>query len=235
MPRWAALLAVLAALSACSRRAPEPAPARRPVSVLLVTVDTLRADRLGCYGDAQARTPAIDRLAREGVLFERAYSPAPLTLPAHASLLTGLLPPTHGVRGNGAFALRPGPATLAEVLGADGRATAAFVGGFPLVRRFGLDRGFDHYDDALERLPGVHYEFAERRATTVVAAVQRWLAAHPEPAFVWVHLFDPHAPYDPPAEFRGPDPYRGEIAATDAALVPLLAAWDAREGPSLVA
>lgn len=227
-----ALLAVLVAASACARS--EGPVSSRPASVLLVSVDTLRADRLGSSGDAAARTPVMDRLAREGVLFERAYTPVPLTLPAHVSLMTGLLPPAHGVRGNGAFALGPGPATLAESLRAHGRATAAFIGGFPLVRRFGLGRGFDHYDDTLERVPGVHYEFAERRADTVIAAARAWLAGHPEPAFVWVHLFDPHAPYDPPAAFRDADPYRGEIAATDAALAPLLAAWDQREGPSLV-
>jgi choline-sulfatase len=209
-----------------------PAPAR---SVLLITIDTLRADRLGCYGDAQARTPRIDALAADGTVFDRAFTPVPITLPAHASLFTGLIPPAHGVRGNGAFALGPRIATLAEAFTAEGRSTAAFVGGFPLARRFGLDRGFGHYDDRMGKTPGVHYEFAERRADAVVDAAIAWLASHPGETFVWVHLFDPHAPYDPPPAFAGDDAYRGEIAAVDAAAGRLLDAWDARPGPNVVA
>jgi arylsulfatase A-like enzyme len=229
--RGALCLGLLAG-SACAH--PPPAP-EAPPSVLLVTIDTLRADRLGCYGDSLARTPHADALARDGVLFEAAYTPVPITLPAHASILTGLLPPAHGVRGNGTFALGPGPATLAEALKARGRRTAAFIGGFPLARRFGLARGFDHYDDTVLKLPGVHYEFAERRGADVAAAARSWLGAQAGPVFVWVHLFDPHAPYDPPAAFRSADPYRGEIASADAALGTLLAAWDPRPGPSVVA
>jgi arylsulfatase A-like enzyme len=197
-------------------------------SVLLVTVDTLRADRLGCYGDARARTPVIDGLAAQGVVFERAYTPVPITLPAHASLFTGLLPPAHGVRGNGASALPAGIPTVAEGLRAHGLATAAFVGAFPLARRFGLDRGFDHYDDAMGKAPGVGYDFSERPGTAVVAAALDWLRARPGPVFLWVHLFDPHAPYQPPSPFADADPYRGEVAAADAALRPLIDAWNAR-------
>src|SRR5205823_14566006 len=107
------------------------------------------------YGDGAARTPAMDALASSGVLVEHAYTPAPLTLPAHTSIMTGLVPPAHGVRGNGGFALGLGTPTLAEALRARGLATAAFIGGFPLVRRFGLDRGFETYDDALGKAPGV--------------------------------------------------------------------------------
>lgn len=201
----------------------------------MITIDTLRADRLGAYGDARARTPALDRLASEGVVFERAYTPAPITLPAHASLMTGLLPPAHGVRGNGGFALGPSHKTLAEVFKAKGRRTAAFIGGFPLVARFGLNRGFEAYDDAMSKAPGVNYDFAERRAVDVVNAARSWLGAHPGPVFVWVHLFDPHAPYDPPADFRTDDPYRDEIAAVDASLANLLSVWDTRPGRSVVA
>jgi choline-sulfatase len=199
-----------------------------------VTVDTLRADRLGSYGDAAARTPAMDALASSGVLFAHAYTPSPITLPAHTSIMTGLAPPAHGVRGNGAFALGPGTPTLAEALRARGLATAAFIGGFPLARRFGLARGFDAYDDAMGKPPGVSYEFAERPGEAVVASARAWLNVHPGRVFVWVHLFDPHAPYDPPPAFRGSDPYRGEIAATDAALASLMMAWNARPEPSLV-
>jgi choline-sulfatase len=235
--RAVVLAPILLALStgACSRREGTSRPDGTRPSVLLVTIDTLRADRLGAYGDAQARTPHLDALARAGLVFDRAYAPTPLTLPSHASLMTGLLPPAHGVRGNGAFALGPGPPTLAEALRARGLRTAAFVGGFPLSRRFGLDRGFEHYDDRMEKAPGLHFEFAERRAADVVAAARGWLAQAAGPVFVWVHVFDPHAPYDPPPAYAGPDPYRGEIAAVDAALGALLEAWDARPGPSYVA
>jgi arylsulfatase A-like enzyme len=202
--------------------------------VLLITVDTLRADRVGAYGDAAARTPHIDGLARAGVSFESAFAASPITLPSHTTLMTGLVPPSHGVRGNGSFRLGSGPRTLAEALRARGLRTAAFVGAFPLDHRFGLARGFEHYDDALERAPGLHFEFPERGADKVVESASAWLVATSGPVFVWVHVYDPHAPYDPPAGFRGEDPYRGEVAFVDAALEPLLAAWDARPGPSLV-
>ena len=224
----------LLALAACQAAPPPKAPAVPP-SVLLVTIDTLRADRVGAYGDRDARTPHLDALAQAGLVFERAYAPAPLTLPSHATIHTGLLPPAHGVRGNGSFALGPEPPTLAEAMRARGLRTAAFVGAFPVARRFGLGRGFDHYDDRIEKAAGVHYEFAERRAADVVAAARAWLTANPGPCFVWVHLFDPHAPYDPPAAFRGADPYRGEIASADAALGALLQAWYGRSGASYVA
>jgi choline-sulfatase len=225
--RIAFLLGLLGASLACSRTAPAPAPTR-PTSLLLVTIDTLRADRLGAYGDAQARTPALDLMASQGVLFERAYSVAPLTLPTHATVMTGLLPPQHGVRGNVGFALDSSRKTLAEVLQNPGRKTAAFIGGFPLSRQFGLARGFDHYDDALPRAPGIHFDFAERPASAVVAAARAWVASRSGPLFVWVHLFDPHAPYAPPAAHAQADAYRGEVAAVDAALAPLLAEWGAR-------
>ncbi len=222
------LLLALLVSAACAREAPV-----RPASVLLVTIDTLRADRVGLYGDLSARTPQLDALARSGVLFERAFSPVPLTLPAHATILTGLLPPEHGVRGNGAFALPTGPASLAETLEAHGLETAAFVAAFPVARRFGLDRGFDTYDDSVERASGLHFDFAERRADRVVDAALAWLAGRAGPVFVWVHLYDPHAPYDPPAAYRGSDSYRGEIAFVDAQLGRLLAAWDARASPAV--
>jgi arylsulfatase A-like enzyme len=224
------LLLAIALVPACSMRP----PAEAPLSVLLITIDTLRADRLGAYGDAKARTPVLDGLAREGVVFERAYTPVPITLPAHVSLMTGLVPPAHGVRGNGSFALGSAPPTLAEALRISGRKTAAFIGGFPLARRFGLSRGFDVYDDIMSKAPGVNYDFAERRAESVVAAATGWLQATSGPVFAWVHLFDPHAPYDPPPAFRTGEPYRDEIAAVDSATGTLLSVWDARPGPSVV-
>jgi choline-sulfatase len=225
------ILLAAALICACAVKPPE----EPPLSVLLITIDTLRADRLGAYGDSRARTPALDGLARQGVVFERAYTPVPITLPAHATLMTGLLPPAHGVRGNGTFALGPGIKTLAEALKGSGRKTGAFIGGFPLSRRFGLARGFDEYDDATAKAQGVNYDFAERRARDVVEAAASWLARTPGPVFAWVHLFDPHAPYDPPSEFRRDDPYRDEIAAVDAAVSRLLSAWDGRPGRSVVA
>ena len=200
-----------------------------------MTIDTLRADRLGCYGDAKARTPSIDALARAGTRFDRVFAPAPVTLPSHASMMTGLLPPDHGVRGNGAFALGRGPRTLAEAFKARGYATAAVVGALPLHHRFGLGRGFDAYDDRFERRPGVHFEFAQRRASEVSSVATAWIGAHAEPSFVWVHYFDPHHPYDPPEAFRTNDPYRDEIASVDAALAAVLDAWNARHPTSVVA
>ena len=173
------LLPLAAALLCACAAPPRVEP---PLSVLLITIDTLRADRVGAYGDAKARTPALDALARQGVVFERAYTPAPITLPAHVSLMTGLLPPAHGVRGNGAFALGSGVPTLAEALKAAGRRTAAFVGGFPLSRRFGLSRGFDAYDDALSKAPGVNYDCAGRRARDVGARRPQCSRSSPRPA-----------------------------------------------------
>lgn len=211
-----------------------PRPIEHPPSIMIVTIDTLRADRVGAYGDDKARTPVMDGLAKAGVVFERAFTPVPITLPAHVSLMTGLLPPAHGVRGNGSFALGAGPTTLAEVMKKTGRQTAAFIGGFPLSRRFGLSRGFDVYDDSVTKADGVNYDLAERRADSVVERALAWLVANPGPSFVWVHLFDPHAPYDPPEAFRTDDPYRDEIASADASLGRLISAWDARAGKSLV-
>lgn len=228
--RLVLIAAASLALAGCSRRAPEAPPA----SVLLVTIDTLRADRLGCYGDALAQTPVADGLARAGTLFEAAFTPSPLTLPAHATLMTGLLPPAHGARANGSHALGPGPTTLAEALSRRGRRAAAFVGGFPLSARFGLSRGFESYDDRVQKAPGLNFDFAERRADAVAAAATEWLRVHPGPVFVWAHFFDPHAPYDAPAARPGADPYREEVAFADAALGRLLAAWDARPETSLV-
>ena len=190
-----------------------------------MTLDTTRADHLGAYGDARARTPNLDRLAAEGVLFERAITAAPLTLPAHASLLTGRYPFSHGVRNNGNFTLDPGVPTLAAALHDAGYRTAAFVSAFVLDRRYGLARGFDRYDDRLE---------LERRGGETAAAMDRWIgetAQDPRPFFVWLHLYDPHDPYDPPAPFAATfadRPYDGEIAYDDFVLGEALARLRAR-------
>jgi arylsulfatase A-like enzyme len=200
---------------------------RPPERVVLISIDTLRADHVGAYGASRAHTPTLDELAARGVRFEHAFSPAPITLPAHASLLTGLEPPQHGVRGNGAFRLPEEALTLAEALRAAGFATAAFVGAFVLDRQYGLAQGFDAYDDRMtSRRAAGATGFAERRADAVVDAALAWLATAPERFFLFVHLYDPHANYDPPPGFRAAfprHPYAGEIAFADAQLARLLA------------
>ncbi|HSF20219.1 MAG TPA: sulfatase-like hydrolase/transferase [Vicinamibacteria bacterium] len=180
-----------------------------------MTVDTLRADRLGIYGSG-VPTPNLDRLARAGVYFTNVYAQSPLTLPSHSSILTGTYPTFHGVRDNGRYRLSEEMETLAEILKHAGYQTAAFVGAYPVHSRFGLSQGFDHYDESFPPAP-LRLALAERRADAVVAAAEDWLAAERQgPFFVWVHLFDPHAPYDPPDPFE--DTYEGEIAYVDRSL-----------------
>jgi choline-sulfatase len=196
-----------------------------PRNLLLVTIDTLRADRVGSYGYASASTPALDELARSGVRFTRAYAPTPITLPSHATLMTGLNPPAHGARHNG---LRPGDdaPVMAAALEEAGFATAAFVSAFPLDRRFGLARGFDVYDDQLPRRADGRSE-NERRGSVTVDAALSWLQQHREtPFFLWVHLFEPHAPYGDPATTAATvsDRYDAEISEADRQLARLLAA-----------
>jgi arylsulfatase A-like enzyme/Tfp pilus assembly protein PilF len=193
--------------------------ATRP-NILLITLDTTRADHIGAYGDRRARTPNLDRLAADGVLFERAISAAPLTLPAHVSLFTGLYPFAHGVRNNGNFTLGDRVPTLTSALRGAGYRTAAFVSAFVLDHRYGLGAGFDRYDDRLE---------LERRGSQTMAAASAWLAEtaqDPRPFFVWLHLYDPHDPYEPPPPFRdafADRPYDGEIAYDDEIIGTLLA------------
>jgi arylsulfatase A-like enzyme len=216
------------------------ARAPRAERILLITVDTLRADHVGAYGDAQAHTPTLDALAAAGTRFDAAISPTPITLPAHATLLTGLEPPRHGVRGNGVFALPAEIPTLAEHLRRAGFATAAFVGAIVLDRHYGLDRGFAHYDDRMSLRHATRGGgYAERRAEAVVDAALAWLANAPPRFFAWVHVYDPHAEYDPPPAWKDRVPgdgYRSEIAYADAQLGRLLAAVAARfpDGRTLV-
>jgi arylsulfatase A-like enzyme/Flp pilus assembly protein TadD len=223
--RALAIVALITALHpVSSARAREAAR-----SFLLVTFDTTRADRIGAYGDADARTPTLDELARRGAMFTRAYAVAPVTLPAHASMLTGFYPPAHGVRDNGLHALPGDAVTLAETLRSRGYRTAAFVSAAVLQRRFGLAQGFETYDDDLRGgRPKEPRMVAERGADVTVAVALRWLDGldAAAPLFLWVHLFDPHAPYDPPApwstRFAG-RAYDGEIAYADGELSRLLA------------
>jgi arylsulfatase A-like enzyme/Flp pilus assembly protein TadD len=203
-------------------------------NVLLITIDTLRADALGSYG-GQAATPTLDRLASEGVRFDFAHAHAVLTLPSHASILTGTYPFQHGIRDNSGYRLAANARTLATLLKSAGYETGAFVGAFPLHSRFGLNQGFDVYDDRFgETRAPTDFVMPERPAAEVVALARRWIAERSgagRPWLSWVHVFDPHAPYRPPPPFntqyaRG---YDGEVAATDAALAPLLD--QVRNGP----
>ncbi|MBA3638346.1 MAG: sulfatase-like hydrolase/transferase, partial [Acidobacteriota bacterium] len=189
---------VLIAAAGCSDE-PSAKPASPPASqtarnFILITVDTLRADRVGAYGDRAARTPAMDGLASRGTRFANAFAAAPITLPSHATMLTGRYPPGHGARHNGMRVDAAVP-TIAEVLSKQGFATAAFVGAFPLDRRFGLDRGFAAYGDQMPRTSDGRPS-NERAGSAVVDEALAWLASHrTERFFLWVHLFEPHAPY----------------------------------------
>ncbi len=198
-----------------------PAPPNRPLNLILVTIDTLRADRLGCYGYAKAATPNLDRLAKTGTLFENATTHAPLTAPSHASMFTGVYPTVHKVRDTGAFVLQEQSTTLAEILRGQGWDTAAFVGASVLKKSYGFNQGFTVYDDQMP-MQGAASEFPERRAGDVVDRAIQWLGGRPDkPYFLWLHVFDPHGPYDPPAPFqRG---YDGEVAYTDRELGRLFA------------
>lgn len=216
---------------------PEPGPLWQSgdatgLNVLLVTLDTVRADRLGCYGYEQADTPTFDSLAERGVLFDDAVTSVPLTLPSHATILTGLSPRAHGVRENGRYRLSEGHATLAGELRAHGYDTAAFVGCFVLDARFGLDLGFDHYDFEVTpdgNRPGMP-DYNERPASAVTDAAIDWFEARDSsgsdaPFFAWVHYFDPHLPYTSPLERRprfAGRPYDAEIAFADQELGRLL-------------
>ncbi|HEX5720077.1 MAG TPA: sulfatase-like hydrolase/transferase [Thermoanaerobaculia bacterium] len=216
------VLAVLGVLVVLSAAAPA-----RPPDVLLITIDTLRADALGFAGSSRVQTPALDRLAVKGRVFTNAHAHNVVTLPSHANILTGLYPFQHGVRENSGFRLSGNVPTLATVLRGAGYATAAFVGAYPLDSEFGLDSGFQVYDDRTTRgSDDEQFELAERRGDEVVAAALKWWQANPgKPRFLWVHVYDPHAPYAPPEPFASryaKEPYLGEVAATDSFLAPLL-------------
>jgi choline-sulfatase len=225
--RWLWPIAVVGGLAACTAGG----PLLRPSNVLIVTLDTTRADRLPAYGYQSASMAALDRLAREGVVFDRATTVAPLTLTAHTSLFTGLYPTRHGVRDNADAPLDPAHPTLADVLKGHGFRTAAFVGSSVLDARRGLSRGFDVYGDvgAVDaRTPGK----LRRPGNEVVDAALAWLdAADNSPFLLWVHLYDAHAPCGPPEPYRSryaADPYEGAIAFADSQVARLLGALDAR-------
>ena len=234
-------LAILSASSACRRASPARAAfsGGTPPDVVLVTIDTLRADSVGFLGNTGVETPVLDRLAREGRVFPDAHAQSVVTLPSHVNILTGLYPYQHGVRDNDGFRLPDTVPTLATILKSRGYETAAFIGAFPLDARFGLSRGFDVYDQSYPQGAN-EYQFmmAERPASEVVAAARAWLAREPKgPRFLWVHLYDCHAPYRPPPPFDSKyasNPYLGEVAGVDAALGPLVDDLAARKGKPLL-
>ncbi|MDQ3068366.1 MAG: sulfatase-like hydrolase/transferase [Acidobacteriota bacterium] len=206
-------------------------------NVLLITIDTLRADALSSYG-GPARTPNLDGLAAGGARFTFAHAHAVVTLPSHTSILTGRLPYEHGMRDNSGFRVPDGTATLATRLKASGFSTGAFVGGFPLTKRFGLAPGFDAYDDQMPQMTAATaISMPERRADAVVSRAVEWIGAQPSKFFAWVHVFDPHSPYKPPPAQAGSyagQPYYGEVAWVDEALGPLFAKLAALPTPTLV-
>jgi len=192
-----------------------------PLNVVLITLDTLRADHLGCYGAGNVRTPNIDRLAAQGTLFLNATAQAPLTLPSHASLFTGSYPPTHGVRDNLGFVLPETQLTLAEILQSHGWRTAGFVSAYVLSAQFGVAQGFDTFSDKIDitNAIAISPDSIQRDGAETVEEALEWIKANRGTRFfTWIHLFDPHAPYDPPAPYAKQylfDPYAGEVAYTD--------------------
>jgi choline-sulfatase len=205
-----------------------------PGNAILITVDTLRADHLECYGYNQIKTPNINRLAQEGILFSKAYAHVPLTLPSHWSILTGTYPLFHGVRDNAYFEFRRDIPTLAEVLQSNGYSTAAFVGSFVLDRRFGLARGFENYFDnfVASKYQGISSADVQRRGDRVIAEWLKWLGQNTNRKFfTWVHLFDPHDPYDAPEPFKTiytKAPYDGEVAFVDQLIGDMIAFLEAK-------
>ena len=191
------------------------------LNLVLITIDTLRADRLSCYSDEFVKTPHIDALAVKSVLFTKAFAHNPLTLPSHTNILLGATPLYHGVQDNVDFVVRPEFLTLAEHLKEYGYSTGAFIGAAPLDSRFGLDQGFDVYDDDFLAPGAPKFTEGERKAEEVIKPAWEWIKKQKQPWFAWIHLFDPHYSYDPPEPFKSQypgSPYDGEVAYVDFAL-----------------
>lgn len=234
------LLAISAILVEAAPPAKPPARPAASRDVVLITIDTLRADAPGFAGNKRSQTPVLDRLASQGRVFTNAHAHNVVTLPSHTNILTGLYPFQHGVRDNSGFVLPESVPTLATVLHGAGYATGAFVGAFPLDSQFGLDHGFDVYDDHYpEGSDEEEFVIAERRGDEVVRlALAWWQKQKGKPRFLWVHLYDPHAAYEPPEPFASrfrDNPYLGEVAAADSFLAPLLGPFlEGKEKPALV-
>jgi arylsulfatase A-like enzyme/Tfp pilus assembly protein PilF len=206
-------------------------------NIVLVTIDTLRADALSSYG-GPAQTPNLDRLANRGARFTFAHAHTVVTLPSHTSILTGHFPYETGIRDNSGFRVHDGTQTVATRLKALGYATGAFVGGFPLTKRFGLTPGFDVYDDQMPEQHGaIEASMPQRPADQVVSRAVEWIGKQRSKYFAWIHLYDPHSPYRPPpdllAQYQS-QPYYGEVAFVDRALGPLLDSVMSIERPALV-
>ena len=207
---------------------PPPVAATARPDILLVTIDTLRADRVGAYGDPLAKTPTLDGLAADAALFRQAHSVTPLTLPSHASMLTGRYPVHHGLRDNGGFRLEDAVPTLATALQDAGYTTGAFVSAFVLDGAWGLDRGFSTYRDPFhpQKVAQVGaFGEVELPSAEVVNAAAAWWREAEAPRFAWVHLYDPHTPWREHPDWDG-DPYRGEVAFADTLLRRLIELTD---------
>jgi len=210
--------AVIAVQLGCTRTNPQVLSAQHPgAPVIVISIDTLRADRLPIYGYRKGSTPVMDRLAREGIVFDDVYSHAPLTLPSHASLFTGLLPTRHGVRDNIGYTLTSNSATLAARFKAAGYATGAAVSAYVLRHQTGIAEGFDFFDDAIEVAgAGDLLADTQRDGKLTVDALAAWLDRQAgSKVFAFLHLYEPHTPYSPPPAYRTGDPYDGEIAYAD--------------------
>ncbi len=197
----------------------------KDLNILIITIDTLRADKLGCYGNGQIETPNIDSLADNGILFSRAFALTPTTLPSHTNIFLGTTPLYHGVHDNFNSSVQEEFLTLAEYLKTFDYATGAFIGAFPLDSRFGLSQGFDVYDDGYEKVSTHKFAYGERAAENVIQNALGWVDKQNTRWFLWIHCFDPHDPYDPPDPFKDlykNNPYDGEVAHVDFALGRLL-------------
>lgn len=230
--RGAALVAAVLALQACGEKDATKLRVPKGTPIVLISIDTLRSDHLPAYGYKDIETPNIDALRREAILYEHAYTPTPLTLPAHTSLLTGVLPEVHGIRDNVGYTLDPArrkkgdPPLLTALLKADGYATAAGVSAYVLQGKSGLEEAFDLYEDGVEFQSGRGLGQLQRPGGETLSKVLPWLRDHAEqPFFFWLHLYEPHTPYDPPPQFlaRTKSPYDGEIEAADAIVGDLFA------------
>ncbi|HEV2720466.1 MAG TPA: sulfatase-like hydrolase/transferase [Thermoanaerobaculia bacterium] len=216
------LLLLPLALMACHQRE-TPAPSADKPDIILVTIDTLRADSVGFAGNTNVKTPFLDKLAQEGIVFANAHAHNVITLPSHTNILTGLYPYQHGVRENAGYKLSPKFETVATMLHRAGYTTGAFIGAYPLDSRYGLNQGFDVYDDNYGKgETSLDFSIQERPASAVLDAAAKWWRGNAgKKRFLWIHLYDPHAPYRPPEPFAtqyAADPYLGEIAAVDDAL-----------------
>ena len=222
--RFLSLLIVLTLLSACQQD--------KEFNVIVVTFDTTRADHIGVFGKDQANTPTLDNLAKDGILYQHALTSIPITLPSHSSIMTGKTTFSHGVRDNGLFNLSDQQLTLAEILKAQGYNTAAAIGSFPLTSQFGINQGFDYFNEHItlnqedmygdKTIPKEALFFDERKASQVNDGIMPWIEEnYQNPFFVWLHYFDPHQPHEPPAPYDQQfvnDLYQGEIAYADESL-----------------